>query len=371
MSEQYRSKSYTALTGIIVLSSAIISSIIVPPTDLSRAGELSEKTYSYAPAVIESNDRRDEFTCHNRNPGQIQDSIFHREIGRAGQSSSQSALDPFGLSDPTAPPRFDEFHVCDPEVVGGQYPYGTAIYSWALLYSANDHDSAFGNRIGIAFSNSLDGPWIRSKTPLVDFDFSGTNAKAWGVGQPSVLPDPNPSAFILLYTRGTANSTGTVWQRVEVTGDLQNPFKLTEMRPVNAAGILRKDQQTPDVLHNAAYALDPNTNLVVAVRPLGPAPATFPTFVSDTVEIDTIPISDLFSGNGSWKEIRRFGEEQTGFQRNHDPGLVKDSRGYLPVGDLQILLTVSRDCGGKNCFPDELWTYSVTAFHLPRTLLQP
>lgn len=133
-----------------------------------------------------------------------------------------------------ATPDWAAYHICDPEVIKGNFTYttpqtGTKTYTWAMFFTGADNDDrgADGrfNVVGVALATSPLGPWTIVASPLIDITEPDYNAAGYGVGQPSVtsvdqqgnlllfysglgcqaLDTPDPSCSII--TRGTAVRT--------------------------------------------------------------------------------------------------------------------------------------------------------------------
>jgi len=170
--------------------------------------------YRYAGSGVKyDNDHAAYFWCANSVSGQIIDHIVKRTYTYSTNSWSQEAvvLDPGSNTYST----WDGAHACDPEVVAGSFKMNSIAYSWAMLYlGAQDHkqtpetpciDSSVcaknyacgnpdtggtrycaiaQNAVGVAFSNSLDGPWVKYPQALVPFPPSCPD-NGWGAGQPS------------------------------------------------------------------------------------------------------------------------------------------------------------------------------------------
>ncbi|HVV04581.1 MAG TPA: hypothetical protein VHC96_10195, partial [Puia sp.] len=63
---------------------------------------------------------------------------------------------------------------------------------------------------------------------------------------------------------------------------------------------------------------------------------------------------DMFDEKNDWTEMGLIGEAQTRFPRNHNPGLLTDTKGYLiPGRDLIVYFTVA--VTGD----DWLWSYDL------------
>jgi hypothetical protein len=108
----------------------------------------------------------------------IRDHIYALKLDRGVGSGLAMALAPA-----PRPADWDSFHVCDPSVVAGRFRDGNTVYRYAIFCLGNDVDASQNNQIGLALSESLDGPWRRRGPPIVPDTERGT----WGTGQPSAV----------------------------------------------------------------------------------------------------------------------------------------------------------------------------------------
>jgi hypothetical protein len=345
----------------------------------------SARFYQYAPAIVVEGGFENLFTCENVVSGVIRDNIVHRRYvprryvpggyvnGRFVEGhfvEGREAHADIALRPSDDPQRFDSVHVCDPEIVAGTFLYRGASYHYVLLYSANNEPSALGNQIGIAFANSLDGPWKRAAEPLLTFDFSGAERAAWGVGQPAAVNTDRGDGFLLFYTQGGHGRTQILMSQVRVhsTADLSDPpFVVDTPLPVSENGLYQADGRTRDYLSNAAVAYWPASNAFLIVRPQRPFSASPPTFLETQQEIDTIDSTDLLAGRGIWRRLMVIGPSLTGAARNHNAGIEKDIWGAISApSTLTTFVTTSEACADPLlCYPQQLWNYRVRRYDIP------
>ncbi len=66
--------------------------------------------------------------------------------------------------------------------------------------------------------------------------------------------------------------------------------------------------------------------------------------------------SHLWNGTGSWTVETNITPAQTGFDRNHNPGLLRTRYGTLPdPGSLTVVFTKAN----AGAFPSSLWSYEL------------
>jgi hypothetical protein len=320
------------------------------------------KFYEYAPAIVVDGGVEHVFACANIVSGEIRDHIVHHRYVGGREVATDVALRP--AEDRR---RFDSFHVCDPEIVAGNFSYRGHVFRFALLYTANDKPLAKGNRLGMAFADTLDGPWQRTPEPLVSFDFSGGEEKSWGVGAPAAVNPDHGDGFLLFYTEGARAGTRTLLRSVKIDPVGDAPIAVGAPRVVPAGGLRQADGEKPDFLNGAAIAYATASHEFVAVRPVRPLPSSPPTTVVAWQEIDILDESALAGGGGSWRKLTLIGPALTKASRNHNAGIVKDIWGGLPRADrIDVVVTTSDACAAAAlCFPAQLWTYRLHKLEFP------
>lgn len=195
-----------------------------------RLVSLDGDRYSYAPTVIQvSATRRCVFYCGNTSQDASQvdpaakvndhiyasKGIYSRKYRRWVWGKPTIALRP------TQGNRaWDSRHVCDPDVVAGQFRYAGTTYTYAMFYLGYSDKTEDGrdipvnnrNQIGVAFSNDLFGAWVKYHgNPIVRF----RPLSHWGVGQASATCiDPAAGRLMLFYTRSGPSGTRMVFREI-------------------------------------------------------------------------------------------------------------------------------------------------------------
>lgn len=356
------------LTGIIFIqpvyaaeTSSYLGEINIPvPAD----GEY----YNYCPSILQTDTAtRYVYFCANRLPGtsgsysNVDDYIYFSKgtlsNGSWTWTGRQLALSPTGNATGPYPANWDGRHVCDPDVIGGKFNYNGENYDYALFYlgyyEKNGQDTSKGNEIGVAFSKSPEGPWVKySENPVVNFpgnDF-------WGVGQPSVInvkSDASTGELILFYTRSDSYSTRAVYRELDFT-DMSAPYIGNENdMPVNG---LTSKTGSVDVFNNFDIAVDPNTGKLYGVRDRWPQPAEAPDKIADSLQVFTADYGILYHPANKWSVVENIGEAQTGQKRNHNAGIVTDKAGRLVNPGSASVFFTSGELGSQNT---SLWTYRI------------
>lgn len=326
-------------------------------------GFVGQDRYSYCPTVMQTADGTvHAWFCGNPVADQMVDNVYHVTQTDGTVSSAVSVLQP------GAPGTWDSHHTCDPSVVEGQFRMGGTTYKYAMFYLGCSLEYYY-NEVGVAFSNDLNATtWVKYPKQIVrktwptegDQDLGGGN-KSWGVGQPAAISLDKKGKVLLAYTLGDAGGTYEMWRECDLS-DMDNPVVGSAHRIPNA-GLVDYDGTNADYITDIDLAVDEEHNRIVMIRPVhAPGNIVYPTYIEPAVEIDYMNYDDFKASKGSWTSLFRVTKAQSGFARNHNPGLQTDSYGYItdylhPV----FFYTVSKeapDVAGQAGKQAE-WTYHI------------
>ncbi|MFC4016130.1 hypothetical protein ACFOY2_53590 [Nonomuraea purpurea] len=191
------------------------------------------------------------------------------------QTALRPRLQPGDPNYHPATPNWAAYHICDPDVVKGNFTYttpqtGEKTYTWAMFFTGADNDDhgADGrfNVVGVALATSPLGPWTIVASPARSF--------------------------------------------VTTAGLTPEPFLPDSGR----------------FLHNASWAYDPSRQSFVISRDTGPLDGNE---IQTDVEVGRIAGSSIWTGGGAWSVVGRITGAQTGYKWNHNSGLVRDPYGGL------------------------------------------
>ncbi len=300
--------------------------------------------YAYGPSVIDEGSTRWMWTCHNQDPRVIRDHVYYTKFVGGSIVTDRSVLQASAAG-------WDSFHTCDPSVVAGSFRYGGHRYGYAMFYLGNDLDASAHNQVGVAFADSLDGPWRKLPDPVVRFD----NVAQWGVGQPSVLTlAPGTGRVELFYTQGDT-STRAFHRSVDLSN--VDAMVVGEPTELTTAGLTGTDGGA-DWLNNYDLAYEPRSRRFVVVREQHPYPpeGDNPWWIGRAVQIASIDAQTLLRGEGTWRVEGVISPERTGFARNHNAGLVRTKNGWLPRPD-RTTVVFTDSCAGPTC--DSLYEYDL------------
>lgn len=272
-----------------------------------------QNRYAYCPSVIETEDGSCHmFFCGNPEENKMVDNIYHIEIKKDGSKTT-----PKSVLQPT-PGTWDSFHCCDPSVIEGQFKMNGAVYRYAMFYLGIDKGDCKGNEIGVAFSNDLNSQtWVKYPGPLLPF--SGDDNKYWGIGQPSAISLDKQGQILLSYSCG--DEKGTRVEMCEMNLSDLSDIKIGKAVRVSSSGFNH-------LIHNCDFAMDAVHDKIVGAIS-GDWANVYPSFIETFVGVAYLDYASFQKGNGRWTRLPDINSNISGFYRNHNPGLLRDSYGYL------------------------------------------
>jgi hypothetical protein len=339
------------LTSIVVLLTACqgqsVESSELQPTALSWNGSSlreiynpSGNRYTYAPSIITEGNTDHIWTCHNDIDGNIRDHIYYTRRVNGVVQESRSVLGP------AADGRWDDWHICDPSVLRSDVRYNNVDYRYVMFYLGNDRDCSCNNQIGVAFAQNIGGPWTRYPNPIV----SWSTPSQWGVGQPTATSVDGRGRFLLFYTQG--DTTTRAFRRdVNVSSA---SFSVGPALQITNAGLTGTDGSF-DYLNNFDIAYDYSRDRFVAVREMHPYPTSDPNYIGTSLQVVSIPGSNIWNGGGTWQVEGAVTPSLTGLARNHNGGLRRNPYGGL-LNTSQVSVILSESCA--NC-GFSLWSYDL------------
>jgi hypothetical protein len=288
--------------------------------------------YNYAPSFIQ-----DDygiiygFLCQNRDPFKIVDYIYlYKGIPTPNGIKWQPGTEVLAPSD--AP--WDNCHVCDPDVREFHCVWHGETYNYIMTYLGVDQWDCNHNQIGLAVAKAIEGPWIKIPKPLIPYE----DRTKWGVGQSTTIVKDSTTVQIFYHS---TTDNGPYCMREVKLDDLDN-IKLGPELPV------------PNLRSNSFPAFSKRYMYVVEEK-RDYTDATIPTWVGNICSLSFAPISaNILSKNNIWTEIGRVDPSLSHFPRNHNPGILTDTRGYIP-DDNQLITFFTVSVLG----PDWLWSYDL------------
>lgn len=291
--------------------------------------------YNYAPSVIQDQyNIRYAFVCQNRDPFRIIDYVYlfkgiPTERGYVWQPGTR-------IVDPSET-GWDHIHICDPDVREFTTRYKGETYFWIMTYLGVDQWFNH-NQIGLAVSKCIEGPWVKyDRNPLVTYD----DTTKWGVGQStSIVLDS--TTIRLFYHSTLVKGKNFVYRDIQLN-DLDNI-------------VLGEEKYIPGMSSNSYPAFSDNYIFMVSEeRKMDEYAPGIPTWVGNYSTLRYLPREkDLSSPVEEWTVIGEVGPDQSGFPRNHNPGILTDGKGYM-LNEKELIMYFTTAVTGE----DWLWSYDL------------
>jgi hypothetical protein len=294
--------------------------------------------YNYAPSFIQ-----DEYgiiygyICENRDPFEIVDYVYlYKGIPTKNGYVWQPGTE---VIKPSAD-GWDDCHICDPDVREFTTKWNGKTYTWIMTYLGVDQWDCNHNQIGLAVAENIEGPWIKfDGNPIVPYE----GRDKWGTGQSTTIVK-NDSTITLFYHSTTEN--GPYCMRDIVLNDLDNIRLGEEIKvPFLSANSYPAMSKAKDKLY-----------MVSEMRSEGYDRSKIPTWVGDLCRVAYVPLTEnwITPEEDPWRVIHTITPEHSGFPRNHNPGFLTDTKGYL-VDDNELVVYFTPAVTGS----DWLWSYDL------------
>ncbi len=311
--------------------------------------------YNYCPSpVMTSDNELYIFYCANTLSKLVIDDIYMRQ--------GELVNEKWSFSDRKVvlkPSRngWDCIHVCDPEVIRGEFTYDGEIYNYLMLYLGCDMHFCIRNQLGVAVAKNIDGPYIKIEAnPVVGYD----EIYHWGVGQASAVSLDKKGKVRLVYTKTVydycrkSNKATAFWQDVDFS-DLNYPI-LGEEVMLCPLGIVNSDGTTADNMVNVTFAYDEEEKKYYFTREGTPFERDdVPDFIAPYTQVMSISREDFEKNVGGWEVVKNITVDDTGYRRTHNGGIFKDCFGLTKKSrPLSVGVTVS-----ELNVADFLYTYRI------------
>lgn len=335
------------------------------------------RKFNYCPAILTETDKSGKeimniWYCTNKQTGIIMDHIGYRtgvkqSDGKWLFSDEQIVLEP-------TVGTWDGRHTCDPAVIKGEFNFKGEKYSYLMSYLGCTTEDYQKNETGLAVAKNVGGPWVKVTTsaPIIPWydngdkeaeeqkyqSMQGTSSIYWGTGMPALISIDGKGEVLMFYA-STKNGIGI--RRYDFT-DLDNP-KLKFISSISHSGVLNSQSRRCNI-GIPDFAFDPVTKRLYCAsvtNERNPADVT-PTRVNSHSMLlyleglnDMEAVSSALQNGGyTWKVQGYVGPSDTGWERNHNPGLVRDAFGYIPDSS-KVGMVVST--GHNSWANDNIFTY--------------
>jgi hypothetical protein len=322
-----------ALVSLLLAGSALsgTAQLNFDAKTLHRVYSHPDGFYSYAPSVVDVGDIRYIWTCHNHDPFIVRDNIVISTFQHGQLVDDRSVLAPSFTG-------WDSFHICDPSVMRSDITYNKVSYHWVMFFLGNDVDRSAHNQIGVALSQSIQGPWEKLPDPVLH----NSGGEGWGIGQASALPIDGAGKFLVVYS-GNGLQASMV--------DLSDLGHITVSKPIDVttSGLeALSNAKWPVGNMDIAYSKD--RKHIFAVADIHLPQTGFPTFITSKLAVLSIEAAKLQSGGGKWTVEAVIDPPLTGFPRNHNAGLVRGADGRIANPDV-LSAVFTRSCAADSNVP--------------------
>ena len=302
-------------------------------TDELFGDDINENFYNYCPTMLmEGNDTMHIWYCSNKISGNVTDYIAYRK-GTLHADGKWTFTEKSLVLEAGSGNAWDSRHCCDPAVIKGEFKYNGETYSYLMAYLGCLTSDCTCNEVGIAVARSPEGPWVTyGDNPIANYRTSlEFDASHWGYGQPSLVSVDKKGKVILFYTKGIKLGTYT-WAEMWDLYDLNAPIKMKESKLVDGGAI--------ETFNNADFAYDPVGNNFYCIKEdhvsgwypsdggvdwISGSNSVFYTGMSANDEL----VGDTLFNNAPWTKVGTVGKELTGFDRNHNAGILTDEYGWI------------------------------------------
>jgi len=328
-------------------------------TDQLFGDDINENFYNYCPSIMyEGKNVMHIYYCSNLESGKVVDHIAYRKgVLHADMkwvfSEKKIVLSPTlnnGVHKATQS-IWDSMHCCDPSVIKGKFSFNGETYNYLMAYLGCWTGDCTCNEIGFAVSKTPGGDWIKvqgSSQAFISYynseDFGADGSKYWGYGQPSLISVDNEGVVLVFFTKGIKLGTYSFVQKWDFS-NINNPVLLKEAILPNGPGNM--------IVNNADFAYDERTNTIYCLcedhtTSWAPSSGGVDWLVGGNLlfsyklnDNDINKFDSLFN-NFSWQKCGSVDKSVTGFERNHNCGIVTDEYGNIMNSNcIPIVYTMS------------------------------
>ena len=304
--------------------------------------------YDYAPSfIVDKYGIIYGYLCQNREPFKIVDYIYlYKGIPTPDGTVWQPGTE---VIEPSRT-GWDDCHICDPDV--REYDIRDTngnTHKWIMTYLGVDQWDCNHNQIGLAVADNIEGPWTKcdNLNPIIPYD----RFDKWGTGQSTsiVLDDTTIAIF---YHSTTTVANGGLAMRI---------INLSDMKKFEPG----EELKTPFIWANTYVALTKDRIYAVSEQRSENYEKEIPTWVGDLCVVRYKDRSDDFVADmtdpiETWTEIGRVTPELSHFPRNHNPGFLTDSKGWIPDENKLTVYFTTAVTGD-----DWLWSYDLYSATFP------
>lgn len=241
---------------------------------------------------------------------------------------------------------WDKF-IFSPSVIKGDFAKDSITYHYLLAYGGRKQAKDQANQVGLAYAETMAGPWIKLTNPIITYD-AETSGDEYGAGAPSLLSYDKQGKVRLFYSYAETNLANERVVDCDFS-NLNNPLIDPGFRHISVDGL--RDNTDNAILSNADFALDENGLLYVTrdVYPLSgntPGNATSIQTASANVKILN-NFTDYFwvvqDTLTSSMTIDYDREDSMGWDEIYSPCFITDPYGVISSSSIEIIYSTSKE----------------------------
>lgn len=340
--------------------------------------DVNIRIYNYAPSVFQEDENtRHVYYCANRptsptdsnrdidGDDQITDWIAYRKGTKKNGVWTWS--DKQYLFGPIIGSETEGEHVCDPNVIKGEFKWKGTTYPYLMAYLACGERNLLFNHISLAVAEKPEGPWIRCEeiNPIIKYSDDGvpdnvSGKYLWGFGQASMISVDKMGRVLMFYSsirpyyEGVDENSKELWNQRTCTavqrfdfsdlGDIKAEFEIDRM---GIDGIKRFDRQA-DVISNGDYAYDESSGRIYGItdasydyrRGTSGAPLYYTENGSGEIG-DSFKTRAEGGANPIWTTIHMFKPTDLyNYITVHNTAIIRDPYGWLfDPNNIEVALT--------------------------------
>jgi len=222
------------------------------------------------------------------------DSIYYSELESSGWTSPQEVMSPSSND-------WDSNHVCDPSVVKGNFTADGSSWDYAMYYTGTKKAET-ENSIGVAFSNDRTSWHKYSGNPVITAENDDTDK--YGAGMPTAYREPGTDDTVKV---AFFDSTSTPTNHVEAATDAVLFGSRTD---------LTADPRGDDDMIGSIAFDSQDSIWYVSTKLVGDKKMFFYKTQDDYL-------------NSTWEKCGEINSSQTGNEKNHNPGWLREPNGDL------------------------------------------
>ena len=297
--------------------------------------------YNYCPSILQEDENtRHVYYCVNERMNVVVDCVAYRKgikvNGNWYYSPKQYVLSPTAGT-------WDGEHVCDPDVVKGEFSYNGETYSYLMAFLGCARTDTEVNEVGLAVAKQPEGPWVKcdAVNPVIDYEYDESRPEAfqWGYGQPSLVSVDQKGKVLLSYTCGPGGDDHVELGRWDLS-DLNEPINEFRAR-VPITGITQFNSSAPtSCITNANFAYDETSKRLYMICDALPLDTeNTPDFITQALYVGYMEdltgavnvMGDVLKeyDGRSWTTVGFITPALTGYARNHNGCIVRDVYGRV------------------------------------------